>query len=319
MSAHRITAILHYAATPGLLAQLAALESDWLRIVCIPEGDRASFRHEMATAQALWHVLEPVTAEVIAASPSLRLIQKIGVGVNTIDLDAARAAGIAVANMPGTNSQAVAEHALMLMLATLRRATALDRATRHGEGWTFDRSQLDRVGELGGRSVGFVGFGAAPAILAPACAALGSRVAYTATAAKPGVPWRYCDFDELIATSDVLSLHVPLTPRTARMIDARAIARMKAGAILVNTARGALVDEDALVAALRSGHLGGAGLDVFDVEPVRHDHPLLALENVVLSPHVAWLTPETLRRSLAVAAENCRRLRDGEPVLNRVA
>jgi phosphoglycerate dehydrogenase-like enzyme len=319
MGAQRIAAVLHYAPTPGLLAQLAAIESDWLRIVCVPEGDRGSFRREMAAAQALWHVLEPVTAEVIAAAPSLKLIQKIGVGVNTIDLDAARAAGVAVANMPGTNSQAVAEHALMLMLATLRRATLLDAATRRGEGWTFDRTRLDRVGELGGRSVGFVGFGAVPALLAPACAALGSRVAYTATAPKPGVPWRYCDLDELLAVSDVISLHVPLTPRTARMIDTRTIARMKPGAVLVNTARGALVDEDALVAALESGHLGGAGLDVFDAEPIRHDHPLLALENVVLSPHVAWLTPETLRRSLAVAAENCRRLRDGEPLLNRVA
>jgi phosphoglycerate dehydrogenase-like enzyme len=118
---------------------------------------------------------------------------------------------------------------------------------------------------------------------------------------------------------DVLSLHLPLTPETTGMVDARALAAMKRGSILINTARGPLVDETALLEALASGHLRGAGLDVFSREPVGADDPLLGLPNVVVTPHLAWLTAETLERSLSVIVENCRRLAAGEPLLNRVA
>lgn len=122
----------------------------------------------------------------------------------------------------------------------------------------------------------------------------------------------------MLTEADIVSLHLPLTPQTQRMIDAKALAAMKRGAILINTARGGLVDEPALVSALCSGHLRGAGLDVFDQEPVDPDNPLLGLPNVVLAPHQAWLTPETLDRSLAAAFENIRRLQAGEPLLNQV-
>jgi phosphoglycerate dehydrogenase-like enzyme len=132
-----------------------------------------------------------------------------------------------------------------------------------------------------------------------------------------GIP--RCELDELLATADIVSLHLPLVPETELLIDAAALARMKPGAILVNTARGGLVDEAALVAALTSGHLRAAGLDVFAEEPVPPDNPLLALDNVVLMPHVARLTSETLDRSLDVAIENMRRLRDGSELLHRVA
>jgi phosphoglycerate dehydrogenase-like enzyme len=124
---------------------------------------------------------------------------------------------------------------------------------------------------------------------------------------------------ELLATSDIVSLHLPLVSETERLIDRAALARMKPGAILVNTARGGLVEEAALIEALRGGRLRAAGLDVFAEEPVSADNPLLGLDNVVLMPHVAWLTPETLDRSLEVAVENMRRLRDGGELLFRVA
>jgi phosphoglycerate dehydrogenase-like enzyme len=124
---------------------------------------------------------------------------------------------------------------------------------------------------------------------------------------------------EVLARADIVSLHLPLVPETDRLIDRAALARMKPGAILVNTARGGLVDEAALVAALTGGPLRAAGLDVFAEEPVPSDNPLLRLDNVVLMPHVAWLTPETLDRSLDVAVENMRRLRDGRALLHRVA
>jgi phosphoglycerate dehydrogenase-like enzyme len=154
----------------------------------------------------------------------------------------------------------------------------------------------------------------------PVLQALGATVLYTATRPKPeaaGVAtWR--TLPDLLAQSDIVSLHLPLTEHTDRLIDADALATMKPGAVLVNTARGGLLDETAVVDALRSGHLRAAGLDVFRSEPIEPDNPLLALDNVVVTPHLAWHTPETLERSLGVAFENCRRIRDGEPLLHEI-
>jgi phosphoglycerate dehydrogenase-like enzyme len=312
-----VKAVLQYRASTGFRAQLEAARPDWLSLAVVDEDDRASFSREMSDADMLLHVLEPVTAPVIAAAPRLRLIQKIGVGVNTIDLDAARVHGAAVCNMPGSNSQAVAESALLLMLAALRRTVTFDRQTRAGLGWRMDPDAFDRVGELGGRTVGLVGYGSIPRVLAPVLRALGAEVIHTSR--RPSGEPGWCPLDEVLSRADVVSLHVPLTDDTARMIDAASLARMKPGAVLVNTARGGLVDEPALVAALRSGRLRAAGLDVFACEPAGIDTPLFALDNVIVAPHVAWLTPETLDRSIHMAMENCRRLRDGDVLLNRVA
>lgn len=263
---------------------------------------------------ALLHVLTPVTPAFIAAAPNLKLIQKLGVGVNTIALDAARDHRVAVCNMPGTNSQAVAEMALSLMMAVLRRTCFFDARTRAGQGWTADPSELDRVGEIGGRTIGLVGFGNSAQLLAPALAALGATIVYTARS-KRDVPHAFLPLDELLATSDIVSLHIPLTAETRASIDPFA---MKRGAVLVNTARGELVDQARLVEALTSGHLRGAGLDAFAEEPLPRGNSLLGLSNTVLAPHIAWLTPETLVRSLTVAHENCRRLAAGEPLLHQV-
>jgi len=217
--------------------------------------------------------------------------------------------------MPGTNSQAVAEMALSLMLAVLRRTCFFDARTRAGEGWTADPAELDSVGEIAGRKVGLAGFGNSAQRLAPVLAALGAEVVYAARTPRD-VPYVFWPLERLIAECDIVSLHMPLTEETRGAIDPLA---MKAGAVLVNTARGELVDEARLVEALRSGHLRGAGLDVFAQEPVAPDNPLLALPNVVLAPHIAWLTPETLVRCLEVARENCRRLATGEALLHKVA
>lgn len=263
---------------------------------------------------AMLHVLTPVTGEFIASAPKLKLIQKLGVGVNTIALDAARDHEVAVCNMPGTNSQAVAEMALSLMLAVLRRTCFFDARTRAGGGWTADPSELDSVGEIAGRTVGLVGLGHSAQLLAPVLEALGAKVVYTARNRR-NVPYEFWPLDRLIAEADIVSLHLPLTDETRGAIDPLA---MKKDAVLVNTARGDLVDEGRLVDALSSGHLRGAGLDVFGEEPLPRGNPLLGLPNAVLAPHVAWLTPETLVRSLTVAHENCRRLAAGEPLLHRV-
>jgi phosphoglycerate dehydrogenase-like enzyme len=207
---------------------------------------------------------------------------------------------------------------LLLMLASLRRLSLLDRETRAGRGWACDADLFDGVGEIGGRTVGLVGYGAVPRLLAPMLGALGCRVLYTARTAKPDAAAAWRSLEALLGESDIVSLHLPLTSETTRLLDAGRIALMKPGAILVNTARGGLVDEAALAAALRSDRLSAAGLDVHGQEPVEPSNPLLAIERVVVAPHVAWLTPETLDRSLTVALENCRRLRDGEALLNRV-
>lgn len=311
-------AVLHYRASPGFRAALEAARPADLALAVIDEQDDAGLAAAMADADVLLHVLKPVTAAMIEAAPRLKLIQKIGVGVNTIDLETAQRRGVAVANMPGTNSQAVAEMALMLMLATLRRAAYFDPLTRRGEGWRPDLAMLDGVGEIAGRTVGFVGFGAIPQRLAPVIAALGAEVIYNARTPRPDAPFAFKPLPELLAGADIVSLHVPSTPETRGMIDAAALRRMKPGAILINTARGDLVDEPALVEALTSGRLAGAGLDVFAAEPVDPANPLLTLPQVVLAPHVAWLTPETLARSMGVAFENCRRVAAGEPLLHRV-
>jgi len=311
-------AVLQYRASPGFRAQLAAAAPSWLQIVVVDEIDKARFAAEMRDAEVLLHVLEPVTADVIAAAPELKLIQKIGVGVNTIDLEAARARGIAVANMPGTNSQAVAELTLALMLAALRRVRELDRDTRTGRGWQLPVETFDRVGEIGGKTVGLVGYGEIPRRLAPALRALGAEVLYTARSPRVGEEMGWRTLDELLTIADIVSLHLPLTPETAKLVHAGSIARMKPGVVLVNTARGGLVDETALADALRSGRVAAAGLDVLAVEPAVGDHPFFALDNVVVTPHVAWLTPETLARSIGIAIDNCRRLAAGEPFRHRV-
>ena len=311
-------AVLQYRPSPGFREQLAKIASDWLEIAVVDETDRSAFAAEMRDAEVLLHVLEPVTAEVLRACPCLRLIQKIGVGVNTIEIDAARQRGVAVTNMPGTNTQAVAELTLALLLAALRRIPYFDSVTRAGRGWSAELEVVDGLGEIGGRTVGVVGYGAVARRLEPVLVALGARVLYTATSPKPdaGAEWR--TLEDLLRDSDVVSLHLPLDQQTERMLDARAFASMKPGAVLVNTARGGLVDEEALVVALESGQLAAAGLDVFAREPLETGGELLALPNVVVTPHIAWLTPETIHRSMGIALENCRRLRDGEPLLHRV-
>jgi phosphoglycerate dehydrogenase-like enzyme len=309
--------LLHYRAGPGLAQRLATLPG--IDLTVASDTDDAALAAALPRAEAIWHVLRPLTAADIAAAPRLRLIQKIGVGVNTIDIEAARARGIAVCNLPGTNARAVAELTLLLMLGALRRVAHFDAETRAGRGWAQPPALQDSLFELGGRTVGLVGHGAIPALLVPVLAALGCRVLYTARAPKPEATASWRTLSALLAESDVVSLHIPETAETRGLIDAGALARMKRGAVLVNTARGGLVDQAALVAALRSGELGAAGLDVFAQEPADPADPIFSLPNVVVTPHIAWLTTGTFDRSFAIAAENVWRLAAGEPLLHRVA
>ncbi|MEE3202905.1 MAG: NAD(P)-dependent oxidoreductase [Acidobacteriota bacterium] len=310
--------VYHSTAGKGVQSRFASLEEQGIFVTSCAESDRDRLKAVLADADVLWHLLEPVTADAMALAPRLQLIQKIGVGVNTIDLDAARQRNIAVCNMPGTNSQAVAEMTLLLMLTTLRRVNRLDHATRMGktQGLTVDLQ--DESGEICGRTIGLVGYGAVPRLLAPVLKAMGASVVYTCPQAKADALGDYRSFAELLAVSDVVSLHVPLTANTDKMVNEVAIKRMKPGAILINTSRGGVVDEEALRRALGERRLAAAGLDVFASEPLGPDDPLLSLDNVVVTPHVAYLTAETMVRSIRVAAENCRRLVSKEELLHRV-
>ncbi|MGA1371632.1 MAG: 2-hydroxyacid dehydrogenase [Pseudomonadales bacterium] len=310
--------IWNYEAAPRLRERLQALKTHGLHVEICPESDDPRLFDLLQDADVLWHCLRPVDAGLLAQAPRLRLVQKIGVGVNTIDLDEAKRRGIAVCNMPGSNSRAVAEHTLALMLAVLRQVPRFDKDVRTGQGWSWDPGRQDDLGEIGGRTVGLVGFGAVPTLLTPVLQALGAHVLYTARSEHTGATAERCSFDELLRRSHIVSLHVPLNNSTARMIDRGAFARMRPGSILINTARGGLVDERALLEALESGHLGGAGLDVFAEEPLPLPHPLTQIKNVVIAPHVAWLTGETLVRSLDIAVDNCHRLKSGEDLRFRV-
>ncbi len=205
---------------------------------------------------------------------------------------------------------------MALMLATLRRLPRFDAGLRAGA--QSDPALQDGIGELGGRTVGLVGYGAIPRLLAPVLIAMGCRLIYTTRQPLCDTLGEWRPLDALLAEADIVSLHLPLTVETEALIDATALRRMKPTAILINTARGALVDQSALVDALRGGRLAAAGLDVFVHEPPDARDPLFALPNIVLTPHIAWLTTGTFDRSFALAAENCRRLGSGEDLLHRV-
>lgn len=293
-----------------------APHTDWLDIRYCAEDDDATFYRELPEADVLWHVLRPLSAQDIAQGTRLRLVHKLGAGVNTIAVEAATERGIAVANMPGANAPSVAEGTVLLMLAALRRLPALDAATRAGAGWPSDASLGETVRDIGGCTVGLVGYGNVATRVERIVTAMDAQVVHTSTRDDGTPGWR--SLADLLTESDIVSLHLPLTDATRGLLGREALASMKPDAVLVNTSRGPIVDEEALADALRSGGLAAAGLDVFAVEPVPTDNPLLTLDNVVLTPHVTWYTADTMRRYLEVAVDNCERLRDGRDLANLV-
>ncbi|MEZ0365446.1 2-hydroxyacid dehydrogenase [Mycobacterium sp. pUA109] len=310
-----VTVLAHFVPGEAVLERVAR-EADWLTVRWCAADDDATFYAELPAAEVIWHVLRPLPAADLRAAPRLRLVQKLGAGVNTVDVGVATERGIAVANMPGANAPSVAEGTVLLMLAALRRLITLDRATRAGRGWPADPELGQHCRDIGGCTVGLVGYGNIAQRVEQMVAAMGATVLHTSTGddGRPG--WR--PLPELLAASDIVSLHLPLTDASHHLLDRAALAGMKRGAVLVNTSRGPIVDEDALIDALRDGRLAAAGLDVFAVEPVPADNPLLVLDNVVLSPHVSWYTADTMARYLDIAIDNCRRLRDGEEVAHVV-
>lgn len=245
--------------------------------------------------------------EVFEACPKLRLLSLWGTGTDNVDLEAAAARGVTVTNTPSVSAPAIAEHCLALMLAVARRIVSLDAEVRRGA-WP-----KGFVTQLHGKTLGVIGLGAIGSRFARLGQTLGMRVIAWSFHPKPELPFEMVPLERLYRESDVVSLHLRLSPATERMIGRNEFAMMKPGAIFLNTARGPIVDEEALVEALASGHLGGAGLDVFAVEPLPAGHPLTRLENVVLTPHSAGVTRETLEAGLSLALENVENFLAGTP------
>ncbi|NJC73418.1 C-terminal binding protein [Planosporangium thailandense] len=241
-------------------------------------------------ALALVTQYAPVTRAALAELPGLRAVARYGTGVDTIDVAAAAERGVAVICVPDYAVSEVSDHTIALILALTRGVVAADRAVRAGR-WDLD--EVRPVRRTSTLRLGLVGVGRIGAMVARKAAALGfDVVAYDEQPLPDGIG--RVGFDELLATSDVVSLHLPLTERTRHLIGAAELARMRPGSFLVNTARGAVVDESALAGALRSGHLGGAGLDVVESEPLAADSPLRECPNVVITPHVAFYSQQAI-------------------------
>ena len=277
-----------------------------------PEND-TEWLARIGNAEGLL-LLWTIPDAVMRACPNLRAIAWVGTGVATfVNIPLAKELGIVVSNTPGYGSGAVAEHALGLMLAMARNTVALDAELRAGS-WPRD----DVVGvELAGKTVGVVGLGGIGTRVAQLCGALGMRVlAWTRNPSRDrlgAAGATFAELNDLLAASDVVTLHLPHTLETDQLLSAERLARMKSTAILINTARAELIDDNALVDALQSGGIAGAALDVFAEEPLPADNPFRALSNVILTPHVGFRTPEASRRSIAIALDNLIGALTGDP------
>lgn len=276
-----------------------------------PTLTEAELRETLPRTDAMIAGGEVLSAEMIALAPRLRVIARTGVGYDAVDVAAATGRRIPVTITPGANHGSVAEMAFALLLALARDVVPNDRMVRAG-GW---RRALVRP--VRGQTLGIVGLGRTGRAVASRAAAFEMRVVAhdpaldpsTAPAGCPGVT--LVGLDELLAVSDVVSLHLPLTAATSQVINRATIQRMRPGAVLINTARGGLVDEAALYEALRGGHLAGAGLDVLQDEPPAPDNPLLTLSNVVVSPHLGGLDWKSMADMAEMAARCVAELRAG--------
>lgn len=261
-------------------------------------------------------VRAPIPVAVLARAPGLRALIRHGAGLDMVPLPEATAAGVLVANVPGANAVTVAEHVVWTSLALLRLypQASHDLRTR---GWTAGRAHADHGRELSGRMMGILGMGnIGQALARMVTQGFGMRVlCHTRTPSRVPAGVTAVDYADMLAGCDILAICAPLTDQTRGMVDARALARMKPGALLVNVARGPLVVEAAVLEALQSGHLGGAALDVFDTQPLPADHPFLDLSNVILTPHLSGVTEESmLRMGQGVVAEVRRVLAGMMPI-----
>jgi D-3-phosphoglycerate dehydrogenase len=296
----------------------ARLEGLGTRIVPFA-GSADEFASAAADADAILNADFRLTAPLISVLRHCRVISRFGTGVDNIDVEAATARGIPVANVPEFCTEEVANRTLTLLLACACRLVELDRRVREGK-WRAGR--LPETGQIEGQTLGLVGFGRIARAVARRARAFGMRV----IACDPYIPPSAIEeqgaspasLEEVLSKSDFLSLHAPLTPQTNHLINAETLRLVKPSAILVNCARGGLVDEQALSVALHDRRLAGAGLDVLEMEPPADDNPLLGMDCVILTPHTAAHTKSALRRVREAAVDSVVRVLSGEPPLHMV-
>jgi D-3-phosphoglycerate dehydrogenase len=245
--------------------------------------------------------VEPVTRKVIESMPNLRVLARYGIGLDNVDLKAATDSGVVVTNDPDYALEEVADHAFTMALALTRRTVKIDRMMREGKSGSEIKKAVSPIRANSSLTFGILGLGNIARRLATRAKALGFRVvSYDPWVARAefgllGVE-RAPDLETVLRESDVISVHVPLTPQTRHMLGEKQFAMMKRSALIVNTSRGPVIDQTALYSALADGTIGGAGLDVFEVEPLPADDPLRKLDNVILSPHLAWYSEESQKR-----------------------
>ncbi len=283
--------------SPMMAATLARLHAHEGMRVFEGDPDPAQLRATIAQAGVVLNGHTAMDAALLEAHPRLRSIVFLGTGASSyVDVEAAARLGIRVRTIRGYGDRSVAEHAFALLLAAARGIARMDRGLRAGA-WT----QAEGI-ELGGRTLGLLGLGGVGSEMARIASGFGMRVVGWSRSGMPaGLPVEAMALDDVLAEADAVSLHLALCPETRGLLDAARIARMKRGAILVNTARGALVDEAAMLAALASGQLGHAALDVFSVEPLPATHPLLARDDVTLAAHSGWKSADAARRLMEAA------------------
>lgn len=305
--------------TDDAMAELAALGPPLVTGGDDPPSTEELYRDAAGAVAIVCTLTEQIDAAVLeAAGPQLRIVSNAAVGFDNVDVDAARRRGVVVTNTPGVLDEATADLAFGLVLATARRIAEGDRLVRSGRPWVWGPTMMTGLDLSAGAALGVVGFGRIGRAVARRARGFGMRLLATPTRSAPspadaeGV--EFLALPELLERSDVVTLHVPLTPGTQHLIDAAALARMRPTAVLVNTARGAVVDTDALVEALSSGGIAGAGLDVYEDEP-NVDPRLTALENVVLTPHLGSAGDRTRSAMCRLAVRNVAEVLAGRPPL----
>jgi D-3-phosphoglycerate dehydrogenase len=299
----------------GYEAERAILAPFGAEVVLRPcDGDAVQVVEAVRDADAVLVRESPVRREAIAAMTRCRAIVRYGIGVDNIDQDAARERRIYVANVPDYGAEEVSDQALALLLGVVRRIASRDRAVRAG---AWNVSRREKMHRVAGRTLGLVGYGRIARTFERKMRGMGIErvLVYDPHAQDVGRTERV-SLDELCGEADFISAHAPLTPETRHLIGAAQFARMKPTAIVVNTARGPLIDEAALVEALQARRIQGAGIDVYEHEPPRRDHPLFALDNVVLSDHTGWYSEESVNELQTKAAQEIARVFGGEPPLH---
>lgn len=287
-----------------------------------PEEDtpapREKLLEEAKEAHALWTMLsDQVDNELFEAAPNLKIVSNLAVGYNNIDLEAARKHGVTVTNTPDVLTESTADLTFALMLATARKIIEAEKTVRSGEwkSWT----PMGMTGQnVGGATLGIIGMGRIGEAVARRAHGFGMDVLYHNRTRRSLEDVRYAEFEELLKVSDYVVILTPLTPETEGMIGADELALMKETACLINVARGGIVDEMALYEALKENKIWGAGLDVFEQEPVPLDHPLLTLPNVTVLPHIGSATVQTRLEMMALNAEAIKACLENTSVKNRV-